>query len=82
MQCNKCNEVFELKSQPSKLYWMSEIEELRYKSEKFIKEMGYVWHEYGGVHYIEVSDTKKFFVENYHHIRKNFTQMESEANRL
>ena len=82
MQCSKCHEVFELENRSSKLYWMSEIEELRYKSEKFIKEMGYVWHENSGVHYIEVPNTKKFFVENYHHITKNFTQMESQAIRL
>jgi len=36
MSCNKCSEVFELKHTPSKIYFMSEIDELMQKSKLFI----------------------------------------------
>ena len=82
MQCSKCHEVFALEEKPSKLYWMSEIEELNQKGEKFIQALGYSLQESGGVNFIEVEDTKSFFVQNFQLISDSFTQMESEAIRL
>lgn len=82
MQCGKCQEIFELKSTPSKLYWMSEIDELNDKVDKLIAELGYEFLQSNGISYIEIENTKSFFVKNSELINEKFTQMESEAIRL
>ena len=82
MSCSKCTDVFELKAQPSKLYWMSEIEELTNKGELFLSELGFVTHEEGGIHYVELSDTKEFFLKNIDAIVTTFTAQEREAVKL
>ncbi len=64
MQCNKCQELFELKSASAKLYWMSEIDELNSKADVFISELGYDSLESNGISYIELENVKSFFVNN------------------
>lgn len=82
MSCTKCNEVFELQAKPAKLYWMSEIEELHEKGERFLNALGFAMQENSGVSFIQLDDTKRFFVENFHSILKHFTKQECEAIRL
>ncbi len=82
MQCSKCNDVFELQTKPAKLYWMSEIEELQEKGEQFLASLGFSTQLHSGVSFIELENTKRFFVENFHAIVKHFTKQECEAIRL
>lgn len=82
MQCVKCTDVFELENTPSKLYWMSEIDELRIKGEQFLSNMGIAFEQNNGIDFIQLDDTKKFFETNHSAIVENFTQQECEAIRL
>lgn len=82
MPCNKCNDVFELYSTSSKLYWMSEIEELNRKGKLFLTNLGMEVYENGGIHFIELENTKKFFKTHHELIKENFTEHECESIRL
>ncbi len=82
MSCNKCNEIFQLENSPSKLYWMSEIDELTNKGKLFLSELGVSMNENSGISFIEIDDTKSFFEENHGLITKNFTMQECEAIRI
>lgn len=82
MQCNICNEVFELKTTTSKIYWMSEIDELRIKARKFLNELGLTLHNNNGVEYFHVKNTQQFFQEQCEYISSNFSKLESQAIRV
>jgi EAL domain-containing protein (putative c-di-GMP-specific phosphodiesterase class I) len=82
MSCNKCSEVFELINSQSKLYWMSEIEEMTNKGKLFLTNLGMKVFENGGVHYIELENTKKFFEKNIELIKASFNAHECESVRI
>lgn len=79
MSCNKCNEVFQLESKPSKIYWMSEVDELVRKVNLFLVKLNVVMNENGGISYIEVDDTKDFFDKYHAEIIEYFNAIELEA---
>ena len=82
MSCNKCNEVFELKPIASKIYFMSEIEELTQKCKLFIKKLGFDFNEYNGITYIEIENTQTFFNENIDAITNEFNELECQSIKL
>jgi EAL domain-containing protein (putative c-di-GMP-specific phosphodiesterase class I) len=82
MACKKCSEVFYLSNKPSKIYWMSELEELTLKSKIFIKKLGVEIFQNESVDYIKVWDTKEFFRENIDAIMGTFNELERESIRL
>jgi len=82
MPCSKCSDVFELKATPSKLYWMSEIDELTNKGKLFLANLEMTVLENGGVHYVELENTKKFFKTNHQLIIDSFTEHECESIRI
>jgi EAL domain-containing protein (putative c-di-GMP-specific phosphodiesterase class I) len=79
MSCNKCNEVFELKHAPSKIYFMSEIDELIQKSKRFIKKFGLEVDQTNFMNYIEVDDAKGFFEQNIDAIHSEFNELECKS---
>lgn len=82
MSCNKCNDIFQLECSPSKLYWMSEIEELTNKGKLFLANLDMKVYDNGGVHFIELENTKAFFAKNHQHIKDSFTELECNSIRL
>jgi len=82
MACNKCSEVFELRHKASKIYFMSEIDELIAKSKIFIKKLGLQEMEFSSINYIEVEDTKIFFAENIDAITAEFNELEAQNIKL
>jgi len=79
MSCNKCNEVFELKHTPSKIYFMSEIDELVEKIKVFFKELNIDLLQSNSISYIELEDSKDFFKQNINSFVEKFGELERDS---
>jgi hypothetical protein len=60
MGCNKCSEKFVLSEAESKIFFVSEHEELVRKSRIFIMSLGYDVHKLHDLNYIVVENPKVF----------------------
>lgn len=82
MSCTKCSEIFELKNTPSKIYFMSDIDEMTQKIKLFVEKLGMKAYDNSGISYIEVQDSKLFFTQNIDAITSEFNELESQSIKL
>ena len=76
MGCNKCAEKFVLSEAESKIFFVSEHEELVRKSRIFIMSLGYDVHKLHDLNYIVVENPKVFFESNIDAIKGHFNILE------
>ena len=76
MGCNKCSEKFVLSEAESKIFFVSEHEELVRKSRIFIMSLGYDVHKLHDLNYIVVENPKVFFESNIDAIKGHFNTLE------
>lgn len=76
MSCSKCNEEFVLKESHSRIYWMSGSDELNYKIKTFLESLKVTIEENQSLLYVEVENTKEFFIQNNDAIVKFFSYIE------
>ncbi len=82
MSCTKCNEVFELYNVPSKIYFMSEIDELMQKSKEFLNNLQMEVKDISSINYIEVDDAKTFFKNHIKLFTDTFNELECQNIKL
>jgi EAL domain-containing protein (putative c-di-GMP-specific phosphodiesterase class I) len=78
LKCDKCNEKLGFESLPSKIYFVSEFDELMAKSRIFLMKLGLNLFKIHDLHYIKVEDTKEFFKSNIDAIKSHFNQMSAQ----
>ena len=76
MACTKCSEPFRVEAAPSKIYWVSEFDELMRKSLGFLKQLGYTLETDQGVPYVAVENGREFFITNVDAIKLLFSEHE------
>lgn len=76
MACKKCTEKFELKSEKSKIYFLSEHSELTSKSRIFLMKLGIDLFKIHDLYFIKVDDTEEFFRTNIDAFKINFNELE------
>lgn len=76
--CTKCNEQIGFKETNSKIYFVSEYNELMSKSRIFLMKLGIDVLKIHDLHYINVENTKEFFKSNIDAFKTHFNQMEAE----
>ncbi|WP_321467752.1 EAL domain-containing protein [Halarcobacter sp.] len=82
MACNKCNQKFGFENLPSKIYFISEYDELMSKSRIFLMKLGLDVYKVHDLHYIKTENTKEFFYSNIDAIKSNFNLLETEDIKL
>lgn len=82
MKCNKCNEQIGFSRKGSKIYFISEHDELMSKSRIFLMKLGLDVHKVHDLHYIKVDDTKDFFKSNIDALTTNFNSLEAQDIKL
>lgn len=78
MSCSKCNEIFDLKESASSIYFISDSDELNLKIIKFLISENYEIKNNQSLSYTDVSNAKKFFIQNRLEIKKVFSTLECE----
>lgn len=76
MPCVKCTEKFVLSNSPSKLYFISEFDELIRKINIFFKKLGLDANVNDGILILDVMDTHNFFKENIDALNEYFNELE------
>ena len=76
MPCVKCTEKFVLSNSPSKLYFISEFDELIRKTNIFFKKLGLDANVNDGILILDVMDTHNFFKENIDALNEYFNVLE------
>ncbi|MDY0117714.1 MAG: EAL domain-containing protein [Sulfurimonadaceae bacterium] len=76
MGCTKCIEKFELSQKESKIFFVSEFEELVRKSRMFIMDMGFDVLKLHDLNYIVVPNPKLFFETHLETIKEHYNELE------
>ncbi len=76
--CNRCMERFEIGAEKGEIYFLSDIEELVAKTERFLQKLllhpGYKQ----GLLQLEAANCQAFFIENLDAMKSNFSSLERE----
>ncbi|MCV6607071.1 MAG: hypothetical protein OIF32_02570 [Campylobacterales bacterium] len=60
MSCNKCHEIFQIEELPSKIYFISEVDELIRKITLLFKKLGHDLYSVHGLKCIKTENPKSF----------------------
>lgn len=77
MSCLKCNEQLGFNEIPSKIYFLSQYDELMSKSRIFLMKLGIDVNKIHDLHYVNVENTKEFFKSNIDAFKSHFNEMEA-----
>lgn len=77
MACDRCNEVFELKDEAAKIYFISQYDELMAKSRIFLMKLGVDVYKVHDMHYVKTQSAKEFFYSNIDAIKTHFNSLET-----
>lgn len=77
MSCNKCNETLHIEDKASKIYVLSEFNELIEKSLQFFNKLGITVKLEQGLVVIETENTKLFFHDNFDAFMTTFNTLET-----
>jgi EAL domain-containing protein (putative c-di-GMP-specific phosphodiesterase class I) len=79
MSCSKCTDKFSLKSNDGIIFFISDVEELMVKSEKFLTKLLLKPENLNGLVNIRVENVHDFFCENLDAIKNYFRELERDA---
>lgn len=78
MPCNRCDIKYEFSNKDSKIYFISEFDELIFKVKNFLKKLNIYYEKIENIIYIDVENTKEFFYENIDALKSFFNSLEKE----
>jgi len=79
MSCLQCSEIFTIKKERGVIYFISEVQELVMKSEKFLKTNSFELKKLNGLLNISVDNVYSFFKNNLLEFKSYFNELECDT---